>query len=302
MNRQRKGILAGVATALIATLVFIGCPEESTTTGTGGGATYPYTCTNGDPASGTTTAQNTQKCQSCDTGFTLASERCTATTYPYICTNGTAADGTTETADTEKCSSCTSTYKLVGDTCTPAYTCENGTAADGTTDTADTEKCTECDAGYTLSGDTCTKIYPYICTNGTKSDGTTDTADTENCTSCTDTITHTLTDQSDGRKECIQTAHYYTCTNGTKSDGTTNTADTEKCTDCDSGYTLDGNLCEKDFCPVIDGEAGTEGSGFFTNSVSCRYSGDVECPKEIGNYRLSGIGTGFGVTCTYVPK
>ena len=66
MNRQRKGILAGVATALIATMmVFVGCPDETPTT-------YNYICANGTPVSGTATTENTERCQSCASGYTLS--------------------------------------------------------------------------------------------------------------------------------------------------------------------------------------------------------------------------------------
>ena len=394
--------------------------------------TYPYTCTNGNPASGVSSKPNTQKCQSCDTDYTLASERCTATTYPYICTNGTPATGTTDTADTEKCSQCDSTYKLVGDTCTDteytcsngvptvgkpagnsdtgkcqscmstyklvnnactpiAYTCENGNPASGSPAfNSDTEKCTSCSAGYTLASERCTvttypyactngtpaggtstaqntqkcqscdtdytlaserctaTTYPYTCTNGTPAGGTstaqntqkcqscdtgytlaserctketatthnyictngipaagtTETANIENCTSCTDTNTHTLTDQSSGRKVCIQTAYHYTCTNGTPAGGTSTAQNTQKCQSCDTGYTLASERCTVTTYPYTctngtkdDGTADTAdtekcaecNTGFTLSSERCTTATACSYHRECnsGNYCTS---------------
>ena len=72
---------------------------------------YPYTCSNGTKAPGMTTAQNTEKCQSCDMGYVLRDEACEQT-YPYRCTGGTAAQGTTTTQNTQKCVSCRAGYSL----------------------------------------------------------------------------------------------------------------------------------------------------------------------------------------------
>ena len=66
---------------------------------------YPYTCPNGTEAPGMTTAQNTEKCQSCNSGYMLMNERCVTETtplYPYTCSNGTEAPGMTTAQNTEK--------------------------------------------------------------------------------------------------------------------------------------------------------------------------------------------------------
>ena len=88
--------------------------------------TYPYICTNGTPASGTATAQNTQKCSQCDSTYKLVNNSC-ATRTVYTCANGTPASGTPAgNSDIEKCSSCTSPYKLVGDVCSKFALHSNG--------------------------------------------------------------------------------------------------------------------------------------------------------------------------------
>ena len=166
MNRQRKGILAGVATALIATMmVLAGCPDETPTT-------YNYICANGTPVSGTTTTENTERCQSCASGYTLSGTAgvdgttCVKeSTVRYTCENGTPVSGTPAgNSDVERCQSCASGYTLSGTagadgtTCVAdtaaRYTCENGTPVDGTpSGTSNVEECKACTTGFALSAE-----------------------------------------------------------------------------------------------------------------------------------------------------
>ena len=191
MNRQRKGILAGVATALIATLVFIGCDAVNDALTGSGDTTYNYICANGTPVSGTTTTENTERCQSCASGYTLSGNAgadgttCVADTAArYTCENGTPVDGTPSgTSNVEECKACTTGFalsaekKCVQDSTAPTFTVGPAVKADSTGATSVTVTLTASEVG---------KIFWVLYTDGSAvadaaaliNDATIDTAPT----------------------------------------------------------------------------------------------------------------------------
>ena len=118
---------------------------------------FDYVCTNGDPVVGKTDVENTERCDTCEIGFTKQEDE-TCKTFDYICTNGTPAIGTTGAPDTERCATCDMGYARQEDgTCRASdsfdYICTNGTPAIGTTGAPDTERCATCDMGFTKQQD-----------------------------------------------------------------------------------------------------------------------------------------------------
>ena len=63
--------------ALAVAIIIAGCSDNNT--GTNGGGSYPYICTNGTAADGSTDTQNVQKCTSCNSGYRLNSNTCQLT-------------------------------------------------------------------------------------------------------------------------------------------------------------------------------------------------------------------------------
>ena len=118
---------------------------------------FDYVCTNGDPVVGKTDVENTERCDTCEIGFTKQEDE-TCKTFDYICTNGTPAIGTTGAPDTERCATCDMGYARQEDgTCRASdsfdYICTNGTPVTGTTGAPDTERCATCDMGFTKQQD-----------------------------------------------------------------------------------------------------------------------------------------------------
>jgi len=145
----RRLVLVGAV--VLGALALIGCPEN------GGTTPREYTCTNGTPASGTTTEATTERCVSCNGGYRLDGVTCAAN--KYTCTNGTPqADGTAGANDGEQyCASCDSTYKLVSNTCATrtAYICPNGVVDSSVSGmmpagNSDVVQCESCTSGYQL--------------------------------------------------------------------------------------------------------------------------------------------------------
>ena len=202
---------------------------------------YPYTCSNGTEAPGMTTAQNTEKCRSCDIGYVLRNEACEQT-YPYTCSNGTEAPGMTTAQNTEKCQSCDIGYVLRDEACeqTYPYTCPNGTKAPGMTTAQNAEKCQSCNSGYMLMNERCvtetTPLYPYTCSNGTKAPGMTTAQNAEKCRSCD--IGYGL------RNEACARTYAYTCNGGEPAIGGMNnqplsfTLNVERCLSCNPSLVL----------------------------------------------------------------
>ena len=107
------------------------CPAE----GGGGGGTpalsFPYVCTNGSPASGTSDTEGITRCESCDDGYTRsATFRCvlTAVDYAYICPGGTAESGSrSDTPDVTRCTGCDAGFVINGQVCNVSCSESSGT-------------------------------------------------------------------------------------------------------------------------------------------------------------------------------
>ncbi len=115
-------------------------------------------CTNGTPSTAKVFFANTEKCASCNSGFSLDGEICGG--LDPICTNGTPSTAKVFFANTEKCASCDSGFDINGDICggfDPI--CTNGTPSTVKVPTANTEKCVSCDDYYTFkSNETCAPV------------------------------------------------------------------------------------------------------------------------------------------------
>ena len=244
---------------------------DATFTATKVGSGFGYICANGTAASGTTPNRNTEKCQSCNSGYHLADERCVENRY--TCTNGTAkSDSRPQTNNTAYCVSCNSGYKLDSNRCVAIqYTCSNGTKQSGnpTSGNADVERCTSCNSGFTLNSTTnrCdANSYQYTCTNGTAKEGVpAGNSNVEYCTAC-----------SAGWKlnnNRCNTATQYTCTNGTaKSGRTTSNNDEVNCISCNNQYRINGLTCVATRYLCTDGTARSgspDGNADQTYCTSC---------------------------------
>ncbi len=117
-------------------------------------------CTNGTPSSIKLFTTSTEKCASCDNGFSLDGELCRKE-FDLICTNGTPSTAKVFTASTEKCISCNSGFDLNGNLCGQfdPVECVNGITSTVKVPTANIEKCDSCDSYYALKNDeTCAAI------------------------------------------------------------------------------------------------------------------------------------------------
>ena len=122
-------------------------------------ATFDPICTNGTPSTAKVFFANTEKCVSCNSGFSLNGEICGG--FDPICTNGTPSTTKVFTANTEKCASCNNGFGLDGELCREQFDpiCTNGVASMVKLFTANTGKCASCNSFYTLKRDeTCTPI------------------------------------------------------------------------------------------------------------------------------------------------
>ena len=89
---------------------------------------YPYVCPNGTPASGQSITEGTERCSSCNSGFTIENNICTPDSgFAYVCNNGTRADGTTDMDNVERCNSCLTGWRLSGVSCGALCSVASGT-------------------------------------------------------------------------------------------------------------------------------------------------------------------------------
>ncbi len=135
-------------------------------------------CTHGTASTIKIFTANTEKCISCDSGFSLDGELCRKEFDP-ICTNGPDPLPSTAkvfTANTEKCVSCDSGFGLDGELCRKEFDpmCMNGVVSTAKVFTANTEKCVSCDNYRVLKNDeTCAAVTVETLVGGNTGGGTT---------------------------------------------------------------------------------------------------------------------------------
>ena len=120
MRLHKTSLLTAARLTMIALLsVSFGlaqCGGGGDGNGNGGnGVEYPYVCTNGTATVGTSTTQNEQNCNTCDTGYNLNGTACNANTYS--CANGMPTSGRPTSDGEPSCASCNTGYNLNGIAC-----------------------------------------------------------------------------------------------------------------------------------------------------------------------------------------
>ena len=68
--------------------------------------TYPYACKDGIPVEGMSTRWDTEKCESCDIGFTKQTDETCLGDFDYVCDNGTPTEGRADRPNVTSCASC----------------------------------------------------------------------------------------------------------------------------------------------------------------------------------------------------
>ena len=125
-----------------------------------------------------------ERCQSCDTDYTLTNDKqCVPT--DQVCRNGTPKSSVT--GKSQQCKTCDDGYTLTNDKqCVPTdQVCRNGTPKSSVT--GKSQQCKTCDDGYTLTNDKQCVPTDQVCRNGTPKSSV--TGKSQQCKTCDDGYT-----------------------------------------------------------------------------------------------------------------
>ena len=235
--KHLRFVRAVAASACIATtMVFIGCPDDTTDT-PGGGSTAQYICANGTPVDGTPSGtSNVEECKACTTGFTLTEKRCVADSGDSTAPTFTAGPAVKAGSTGATSVTVTLTASEVGKVFWVLYADGTPTPADATAlihdATRDTPPSTVVDRSATAKVDTTTDAVEIALTGLTKST-------TYNFYAVLQDAAKNTSDLSPKLAIPTATTVQYTCENGTPQDGTpTGTADVAECKACNAGFAL----------------------------------------------------------------